>query len=137
MLTSQSGGNAGMTVTGTDSLLVISPANRRIDAWRVSLRSKNVMAKDVAAPSGITLAKGVLSWSGSAKRYRVTPILIKVAAGYEDTEVLPHASIDASDEKLDLSRQLLIGATYVFEISALDADGRFSTPARSAELVNR
>jgi hypothetical protein len=63
--------------------------------------------------------------------------LIKAAAGYEDTEVLPHAAISTSDHKLDLSRQLLIGATYVFEVSAVDAEGRVSGPARSAEFLNR
>jgi hypothetical protein len=42
-----------------------------------------------------------------------------------------------SDHKIDLSRQLLIGATYVFNVSAVDAEGRMSAPARSAEFVNR
>jgi hypothetical protein len=137
VLTSLSGGNAGMAITGNDSLVVITPANRRIDAWRVSIRPPSVVAKDVAAPAEITFAKGVLSWSGSATSYRVTPVLIKAAAGYEDTEVLPHAAISTSDHKLDLSRQLLIGATYVFEVSAVDAEGRVSGPARSAEFLNR
>jgi len=31
----------------------------------------------------------------------------------------------------------LIGATYVFNVSAVDAEGRMSAPARSAEFVNR
>jgi hypothetical protein len=137
VLTSLSGGNAGMAINGNDSLVVITPANRRIDAWRVSIHPPTVVAQDVAAPAEITFAKGVLSWSGSATSYRVTPVLIKAAAGYEDTEVLPHASITTLDQKLDLSRQLLIGATYVFEVSAVDKEGRVSPPARSAELVNR
>lgn len=137
ILTSLCGGNAGMTVTGEDSLVVITPANRRIDAWRVSIRPPTDVVKDVAAPAEITFAKGVLSWSGSGASYRVTPVLIKAAAGYEDTEVLSHAAIATSDHKLDLSRQLLIGATYVFEVSAVDAEGRVSAPARSAEFINR
>lgn len=137
VLTSLSGGNAGMAITGNDSLIAITPANRRIDAWRVSIRPPSAVTKDVAGPAGITFAKGVLSWAGSGASYRVTPVLIKAAAGYEDTEVLPHAAIATSDQKLDLSRQLLIGATYVFEVSAVDAEGRVSAPARSAELVNR
>ncbi|HBJ82370.1 MAG TPA: hypothetical protein DDZ88_00530 [Verrucomicrobiales bacterium] len=137
VLTSLSGGNAGMAITGNDSLVVITPANRRIDAWRVSIRPPSDVVKDVAAPADITFAKGVLSWSGSGASYRVTPVLIKAAAGYEDTEVLPHASIATSDHKIDLGRQLLIGATYVFEVSAVDAEGRVSAPARSAEFVNR
>ena len=137
VLTSLSGGNAGMTSAVDDSLVVITPANRRIDAWRVSIRPPSAVAQDVAAPAGITFAKGVLSWSGSATTYRVTPVLIQAAAGYEDTEVLPHASIATSNQKLDLSRQLLIGATYVFEVSTVDAEGRMSAPARSAEFMNR
>lgn len=137
VLTSLSGGNAGMAITGNDSLVVITPANRRIDAWRVSIRPPSAVAKDVAAPAEITFAKDVLSWSGSATSYRVTPVLIKAAAGYDETEVLPHASIATSDQKLDLSRQLLIGATYLFEVSAVDVDGRVSAPARSADFVNR
>lgn len=137
ILTSLCGGNAGMTVTGEDSLVVITPANRRIDAWRVSIRPPIAVAQDVAALADITFAKGMLTWAGSGASYRVTPVLIKAAAGYEDTEVLPHASIATSDHKLDLSRQLLIGATYVFEVSAVDPKGRLSAPTRSAELVNR
>ncbi len=137
VLTSLSGGNAGMTVAGEDSLVVISPANRRIDAWRVSIRPQSAVAQDVAAPAEITFAKGVLSWSGSATSYRVTPVLIKAAAGYDETEKLPHATIVTTQRKLDLSRQLLIGATYVFEICAADAEANVSVLARSAELVNR
>jgi hypothetical protein len=100
VLASLRGGNAGMTSVGNDSLVVITPANRRIDAWRV--------AQDVSAP-----------------------------ADYADTEVLSLASIAISGQKLDLSRQFLIGATYVFEVSAVDAKGRVSAPARSAEFMNR
>jgi hypothetical protein len=137
VLTSLSGGNAGMTSAADDSLVVITPANRRIDAWRVSIRPPSAVAQNVAAPADITFAKGVLSWAGSGAIYRVTPVLIKPAVGYEDTEVLPHASIATSDQKLDLSRQLLIGATYVFEVSAVDAEGRVSAPSRSAEFMNR
>jgi hypothetical protein len=137
VLTSLSGGNAGMAITGKDELVVITPANRRIDAWRVSICPPSAVAQDVPAPADITFAKGMLSWAESGASYRVTPVLIKAASGYDDTEVLPHASIATSDQKLDLSRQLLIGATYVFEVSAVDAEGRVSAPARSAELVNR
>lgn len=137
VLTSLSGGNAGMTSAADDSLVVITPANRRVDAWRVLIRPPNAVAQNVATPAEITFAKGVLSWVGSGVSYRVTPVLIRTAAGYDDTEVLPHASIVTSYQKLDLSRQLLIGATYVFEVSAVDAEGRVSASARSAELVNR
>lgn len=137
VLTSLSGGNAGMTSAADDSLVVITPANRRIDAWRVSIRPPSPVAQDVAPPVGVNFAKGMLSWAGAATSYRVTPVLIRAAAGYDDTEVLPHASIATLNQKLDLSRQLLIGATYLFEVSAVDAEGRVSVPARSAEFINR
>lgn len=137
VLTSQSGGNAGMTLAGEDSLVVISPANRRIDAWRVSIRAPSALANELAPPTDITFAKGVLSWSGAAASYQVTPVLIKTAAGYEDTEILRHATIATQDRRLDLSRQLLIGATYVFDVSSLDREGHVSLTARSAEFLNR
>jgi hypothetical protein len=135
ILTSLCGGNAGMTVTGEDSLVVITPANRRIDAWRVKLHAPSVLAKDLAAPTGITFAKGVLSWSGSAASYRVTPVLIKPAASYTDTEVHPHAVIQTTATRLHLSRQLLIGGRYRFEIAAMDRECRVSAVARTAEVV--
>lgn len=135
ILTSQSGGNAGMTVTGRDALLVVSPANRRIDAWRVTISPQTVMAKELAAPTEIAFTKGVLSWSGNAASYRVTPVLIKAAASHEGTEIHPHATIAAPERKLDLGRQLLIGGTYAFEISSVARDGHVSAAARSAEFV--
>jgi len=137
VLTSQSGGNAGMTLAGEDSLVIISPANRRIDAWRVSIRAPSVVANELAPPTDITFAKGVLSWSGSAASYRVTPVLIKKAAGYEDTEILLHATIATQDRRLDLGRQLLIGATYAFDVSSVDREGHVSLTDRSAEFLNR
>ena len=135
VLSSQSGGNAGMTVVGKDSLVVITPANRRIDAWRVKLHAPSVLTKDLAAPTGIAFAKGVLSWSGSAVSYRVTPVLMKTPTGYDDTEIHPHAVIQTAATQLDLSRQLLIGGSYRFEISAMDRDGRASTASGRAEFV--
>ncbi len=137
VLTSQSGGNAGMTITGKDSLLVISPANKRIDAWRVTLRATSVIADSVAAPKDIAFIKGTLTWSSTAAAHEVTPVLIEKAAGYDDTEILPHAPIRVEGTKLDLGRQLLIGATYVFEVRAVGRDGRVSPPARSGKFVNR
>lgn len=137
VLTSQSGGNAGMTMAGKDSLVVISPANRRIDAWRVSIRAPSAVANEQAPPTDITFAKGVLSWSGSAASYRVRPVLITAAAGYEDTEILRHATIATPDRRLDLARQLLMNATYAFEVSSVDREGQVSSSVRSADFVNR
>lgn len=137
VLTSQSGGNAGMAITGKDSLLVISPANRRIDAWRVSLRASCVVAEGLGAPKDIAFIKGTLTWSSAAAVHEVMPVLIEKAAGYEDTEILAHAPIRVDGRKIDLGRQLLIGGTYVFEIRAVDSEGRVSPPARSEPFVNR
>lgn len=137
VLTSQSGGNAGMTVTSKDSILVISPANKRIDAWRVSLRTTPAVTESLAPPKDITFIKGTLNWSSNAAKHEVTPILIEKAAGYEDTEILPYIPIQVKGTKMDLGRQLLIGATYVFDIHAVDREGRLSPPVRSAPFVNR
>jgi len=134
ILTSQSGGNAGMTITGADSLLVVSPANRRIDAWRVSIRPHAAMAKEGALLTGIDFAKGLLRWSGAAVSYRVTPVLTKTAADGDDAEILPHATIVTRASQLDLRRQLLAGGTYVFEISSVDREGRVSAPERSGPI---
>jgi hypothetical protein len=139
IITSQAGANAGMTVAGRDSLLVITPANRRIDAWRMSLHPAKT-SSPLAAPANVTFAKGLLSWSAvdGAAAYRVTPVLIKPAAGYVDTQLYPHATIQTLDAapKLDLRRQLLIGGTYVFEVAAVDHEGRVSSSARSSETAN-
>ncbi len=137
VLTSQSGGNAGMTITGKDSLLIISPANKRIDAWRVSLGAPRIVSDNAVRPTEIHFAKGALSWSSAAATHEVTPVLLRKAAGYDDTEILPHLPIRVTGTKLDLSRQLLIGATYVFDVRAVDHSSRLSTPVRSAEFVNR
>jgi hypothetical protein len=140
IITSQSGGNAGMTLTGHDSLLIITPANRRIDAWSVTIRPKPVARADLAAPTNISFAKGVLSWSASASAvaYRVTPVLIRPAANSPEAEVSPHATIQTlgATPRLDLGRQLLIGGTYVFEVAAVDRDGHVSMTTVSPEMQN-
>lgn len=135
VLTSRSGGNAGMIATGKDSLLVISPANKRIDAWRVSLRNTPVAADNLAAPTDIIFNQGTLSWSSTATAHEVTPVLIAKAAGHDDTEILPHTPIRVEGTKLDISQQLLIGATYAFEVRAVDHEGHLSPSARSAQSV--
>jgi hypothetical protein len=137
ILTSQCGGNAGMTVIDDHSLLVITPANRRIDAWRVTIRPKAGMNTALPSPANISFSKGVLSWSASTgtANYQIRPILLKPAASYTDTEVHPHAVIQTSEPRLDLSRQLLIGGTYQFEITAVDPEGRVSPATSSAQVV--
>ncbi|MFO1485368.1 MAG: sialidase family protein [Verrucomicrobiaceae bacterium] len=137
VLTSLGGGNAGMTMTGEDSLVVISPANGRIDAWRASIRPEGTLTKDLASPTNAMMDKGVLTWSASAGAvgYRVTPVLMKVGTGFGEAEVLPHAAIQTQGCSLDLSRQLLPGSTYSFEISALDPAGQVSPPLRTAPMT--
>ena len=141
IITSLAGGNAGMTVADRDSLLIVTPANRRIDAWRVSLHPQQTASPaPLAAPVNVTFAERLLSWSSvdGAAAYRVTPVLIKPADGHVDTQIYPHATIQTLDAepKLDLGRQLLIGGTYVFEVVAVDHEGRVSSPARSSETAN-
>lgn len=137
ILTSQCGGNAGMTVIDDHSLLVITPANRRIDAWRVTIRPKPGMNTALPSPANISFSKGLLSWSAStgAANYQIRPILLKPAASYTDTEVHPHAIIQTAEPRLNLSRQLLIGGTYQFEITTVDREGRVSPATSSAQVV--
>ena len=137
ILTSQCGGNAGMTVIDDHSLLVITPANRRIDAWRVTILPRAGMNTALPSPANISFSKGVLSWSAStgAANYQIRPILLKPAASYTDTEVHPHAIIQTSEPRLNLSRQLLIGGTYQFEITTVDREGRVSPATSSAQVV--
>lgn len=137
VLTSLSGGNAGMTMTGEDSLVIISPANRRIDAWRVSIRPPGTLTKDLASPTKAVMSKGTLSWSASpgAAGYRVTPVLMKAGSAFGEAEVLPYATIQTQGSSLDLSRQLFPGSTYSFEISAVDPAGQISPPLRTAPMT--
>ncbi len=132
VLTSLSGGNAGMTLTGSDSLVVISPANGRIDAWRVSIRAPSAVAQDLAAPTKALMNKGALSWEAvaGAVGYRVTPVLVKPGAAFSEAEVLPQATIETQANQIDLSRQLFPASTYRFEIQSVDREGRVSLPLR-------
>jgi hypothetical protein len=137
VLTSLSGGNAGMTVTDKDSLMVISPANGRIDAWRVSIRAASTVTKDVAAPTKVVMNKGTLSWTGSSGvvKYRVTPVLVTPGKAFTEAETLPYATIDTMEARLDLTRQLLPASSYVFDISAVDREGHVSPPLRTAAMT--
>jgi hypothetical protein len=49
---------------------------------------------------------------------------------------MPCAAVQTPDgtPQLNLGRQLLLGSTYAFEISAIDAQGRVSIAARSQEF---
>jgi len=136
ILTSLSGGNAGMTVVGAESLVVISPANRRIDAWRISIRPPSAVLTNLSAPTNAVMSKGLLSWTASAGAvgYRVTPMLMKAGAAFGEAETLPHATIHTQAKKLDLSRQLYPASIYTFNISAVDREGRLSPPLRTDAL---
>lgn len=137
VLTSLSGGNAGMTIAGKDSLMVVSPANGRIDAWRVSIRVPSAVAQNLAAPTNAVMNKGTLSWQAvaGAVGYRVTPVLVKPGAAFSEAEVLPQATLETQANQIDLSRQLLPASIYRFEIHALDRDGHVSPPLRTADSL--
>ena len=142
IVTSQSGGNAGMTVTGNDSLLVITPASRRIDSWRVTVRPDALVASTTPGPGNVTYNKGRLSWTAPADaaniaRYQITPILIKPSATNTEAEIYPHVPIQIRDASpsLDLGDMLSMGGTYRFEVAAVDREGRVSTGSTSGEIV--
>lgn len=146
VLTSQSGGNAGITVTGPDSVLVTSPANRRIDAWRVTFRpDPGPPSPAVAAPAAVTVSgtEARVRWTppadpSPAVRYRVTPVLLAPPPGNPDLEILPYAPVetpDAATADLVLGRKLAPGARYRVEVSTVDRGGRLSPPALSAEFT--
>ena len=118
-------------------MVVITAANRRIDAWGVMIHPRADTRAQWVAPANFSFARGVLEWSKlpDAVSYQITPRLIKPAASYTDTEVHPHAIIQTTETRLDLSRQLLPGASYQFEIAAVDRSGRLSAVARSAQVV--
>lgn len=137
VLTSLSGGNAGMTIAGQDSLVVVSPANGRIDAWRVSIRAPSAVAQDLATPTNAVMRKGTLSWQAvaGAVRYHVTPVLVKPSAAFSEAEVLPQATLETQANQIDLSRQLFPASIYRFEIQALDREGHVSPPLRTADSL--
>ncbi len=135
VVSSLAGGNVGVAATGDNKLLLTTPANRRIDAWHLTIAPKPEPAKDLAPPANVGFVKGVLTWSISpnAVACRVTPILIQPGKAFPTTLVEPHAPILSPTPRLDLRRQLLPGSVYAFDVSALDAKGRMSPVARSGE----
>lgn len=135
IITSLSGGNVGVSMTGADSLLITTPSLRRISAWNVRVRPRSEVASDLATPTDIVLRNGTLTWTDSqgAVAYRVTPVLIKLGPGNTETDILPYATIQTRNAKprLELGRQLLPGSTYAFEVAAVDREGRVSPVVRS------
>ena len=126
----------GVEVVGDNQLLLATPANRRIDAWRLTIAPETGFAKDLAPPASPKFTKGVLTWTPSpdAVAYRVTPVLIKPGKPFPTTRVEPYAPILSRAAKLDLRRQLLPRSVYAFEISAVNSRGQVSTPIRSDEF---
>jgi hypothetical protein len=145
VVTSQSGGNTSMAVTGDDRLVVITPANNRLHAWAVTIRDadKEKAAVAIGPPSQVEVAAGSavrVSWrapesAAEVVRYRVTPQL--VAASNPDTEVERYAAIETAGPvtQIDLGRVLSIGGRYRFKVEAVDRQGRVSATAESAETV--
>jgi hypothetical protein len=136
VISSLTGGNVGVEVTGDNQLLLATPANRRIDAWRLTIAPEPRFAKGLAPPTNPKFTKGVLTWTPSpnAVAYRITPMLIKPGKPFPTTRVEPYAPILSRATKLDLRRQLLPVSVYAFEISAVNSKGRVSPPVRSANF---
>ena len=138
VISSQTGGNVGVAIFGKDKLILTTPANRRVDAWKVRVGPKPRRSKSLSPPTNLKFKKGMLNWTASpaAVAYRVTPVLIKPGDLYPTTRIMPCAAVQTPDgtPQLNLGRQLLLGSTYAFEISAIDAQGRVSIAARSQEF---
>ena len=146
IVTSQSGGNAALTGLDRDTLLAATPANRRIDSWRVTLRpdSPGGDAK-MGAPTNVKVdsVTARVWWqpptgASHVARYRMTPVMIAPPAANPDAEVYPYVPIETADaaaREMDLGRKLSIGARYRIEVSAIDAEGRKGASAASAEFV--
>ena len=138
VISSQTGGNVGVAISGKDKLILTTPANRRVDAWQLKVGPKPMRSGSLSPPTNLKFKKGTLSWTESpaAVAYRVTPVLIKPGELYPTTRIMPCAAIQTPDAtpRLNLGRQLLLGSLYAFEVSAVDAKGRISSAARSQEF---
>lgn len=130
VISSMTGSNIGANAIGPNQLMLTTPAQRRIDAWRVTIGPPARTSPALAPPSEIRFEKNVLSWKSSpgAVAYRITPILIEPGAIYPDTPCLPYAAIQTADDapRIDLRRQLLQGGSYVFKVAAVDREGLVS-----------
>jgi hypothetical protein len=145
IVTSQSGGNAALTAVNRDTLLVATPANGRIDSWRVTLRPEPRPVSPIGVPAKVTVDPATVrvAWQAPAgatppARYRITPVMIAPPSASPDTEIFPYVPIetaDASALELDLGRKLSIGGRYRVEVAAMDRDGGIGATATSAEFV--
>ena len=138
VISSQTGGNVGVAIAGEDKLILTTPANRRIDAWHLRVGPKPMRAESFNPPTNLKFKDQTLTWTASpgAVAYRVTPVLIKPGDLYPTTVVMPYAAIQTLDDSpgLNFGRRLLLGSTYAFEVTAVDAQGRVSSAARSQEF---
>jgi len=130
VISSQTGGNVGVSIAGDDRLIMTTPANRRIDAWHLRVGPRPTQSESLNPPTNLNFKDGTLTWTATpgAVSYRVTPRLIKAGALYPTTLAMSCAAIQTSDDSpaLHLGRQLLLGSIYAFEITAVDAKGRVS-----------
>ncbi|MBM79101.1 MAG: hypothetical protein CMJ78_00725 [Planctomycetaceae bacterium] len=138
VISSLTGGNVGIAMSGKNTLILTTPANRRVDSWMLRVGPRPSSTKALAAPTNLDLKKGILTWTASpnAVAYRVTPILIKPGKLYPTTQVQPYATIRTNDDscRLYLRRRLLLGSSYAFEVAAVDATGQVSLATRSQEF---
>ena len=130
VISSQTGGNVGVSIAGDDRLIMTTPANRRIDAWHLRVGPRPTQSESLNPPTNLNFKDGTLTWTATpgAVSYRVTPRLIKAGALYPTTLAMSCAAIQTPDDSpaLHLGRQLLLGSIYAFEITAVDAKGRVS-----------
>ncbi|MFT5468346.1 MAG: glycerophosphoryl diester phosphodiesterase [Verrucomicrobiales bacterium] len=138
VISSMTGSNVGGVAIGPDQLLLTTPAQRRIDAWKVAIVPASKLAPKLTPPTEVRFEKGVLSWipASEAVGHRITPVLIEPGATFPETPTLPYAIIQTPDAtpRIDLRRQLLYGGVYAFEIASVDREGRVSEPVRSEDF---
>lgn len=126
VVTSQSGGNTSMVGIDNDSVLVFTPASGCIHAWRARIPARAATAHGTRSAAEKIVFDGknrILSWQAPAaaaavSHFLVTPILVSLPPGNLDTDIYPYAAILVPGEKtqLDLSRVLLPGAEYRFQV---------------------
>lgn len=139
VITSQSGGNAGLCVTPDDRLIVTTPMTARIHAWTLTAqRRRGDSTETLKPPTNVVFKDDRLAWTASsgAVAYRITPVLQKVLNRDPGMQMLPYVPFETlpGETSVDLSRRLIQGSPYVCEIVAVDAEGRVSDPVRTGEI---
>lgn len=147
VITSQSGGNTSLVPLGRDQVMVLTPASGRISAWTATIRpgAPAVGAAGMKAPAAPTDLRAsatgtgaTLAWkagTGEGIRYLVTPVLLKTSEPEMEAERYAPIETTPGATSLALAKNLAPGATYRFEVAAIDAAGRKSAAATTGEVV--